>query len=408
MNKRTFPCLFAIFVDILGYGLVYPLAASMLAGSQAHILPAEASTHTHHFYLSLMYLLYPAAMFFGASFMGDLSDKFGRRKILTLCMAGISLSFCLMGFGALAPSLALLLLGRALSGIFAGSPPIAQAIMADISTSAQAKAKNLSLTVGAQCLGTICGPLIAGIFSNYEFSPWFTYATPFFVAAIFGVLAMVWVYFSLEYKVQKLRRHKFEPLRPILVFIEAFRDKRVRLLALTAVFGQIAFGTFFQMISVALRQSFHYKASLIGYFYAFMGIFFITSIYIVPKIHKWARSPEYLAMVGFLCNAVAVSFFFFQVSEVWVWVLTAILCLTNPFYYTGLMMSLSNAVAKDRQGWVMGIYGATIAFGWIISGLSPNLLNWLSAWTVISFGAITFAVTAFILRLYIYHRPKAK
>lgn len=356
-----------------------------------------------------MYLLYPAAMFFGASFMGDLSDMFGRRKILALCMAGIALSFCLMGFGAIAPSLALLLLGRTLSGVFAGSPPIAQAIMADISKNANAKAKNLSLSVAAQCLGTIFGPLIAGIFSDYQLVAWFTYATPFFVAALFAAFGMLWVYFKLEGRSQKIRDPKeFKPLRPILVFLEAFQDKRIRLLAITAIFGQISFGIFFQMISVALKGSFHYSASLIGYFYAFMGLFFIGSICMVPKIHRLTGSPQRLAMTGFLCNALAICFFFFEPSELSVWALSAVLCLTNPFYYTGLMISLSDAVEKERQGWVMGIYGATIAFGWIISGLSPNLLNWISVWTVISLSTPAFLVTAFLMRLYMSKHIKAK
>lgn len=401
MNRRLFPCLFAIFIDVLGYGLVYPLAASILSGSQSHILPVGASAAEHYFYLSLMYLLYPAAMFFGASFMGDLSDLFGRKKVLLICMLGIGLSFGLMGLGVMAPSLALLLLGRTLSGIFAGSPPIAQAVMADESYDTHSKAKNLSLTVLAQCIGTVLGPFIAGFFSDARLVSWFSYATPFYVAGLFGLIACVWVAFGLESKAQKTRSGRVSIIRPILVFLEAFQDKKVRLLALVATLGQIAFGTIFQMISVALKSQYGYSASLIGYFYVFMGVGFVTSIKILPYVHRALKTPENLALFGYAANGLCVLFFFFVPSQLWTWILILIICLTNPFYYTGVMIGLSEAVDKTRQGWVMGIYGSTIAVGFILSGLTPNLLSLISSWDVLGLSCIPFFLTCLFLGIYI-------
>lgn len=316
-------------------------------------------------------------------------------------MLGIGLSFGLMGLGVMVPSLALLLTGRALSGIFAGSPPIAQAVMADESRNARTKAKNLSLTVLAQCMGTVLGPFIAGFFSDAKIVSWFSYATPFYVAGLLGLLACVWIMFGLDTRVQQTRSLRVSILRPILVFLEAFQDKKVRLLALIATIGQIAFGTIFQMISVALKSQYGYSASLIGYFYVFMGLGFVVSIKILPYFHRILKTPENLALLGYITNGLGVLFFFFIPSEFWVWILMLTLCLTNPFYYTGMMICLSESVDKRRQGWVMGIYGSTIAVGFILSGLTPNLLSLTSFWNILGLSCIPFLLTCLLLGIYI-------
>ena len=54
--------------------------------------------------------------FFGSSFMGDLSDILGRRKVLMLCMAGFVIGYLGMAFGVETKSLGLLFSGRALTG----------------------------------------------------------------------------------------------------------------------------------------------------------------------------------------------------------------------------------------------------------------------------------------------------
>ena len=51
--------------------------------------------------------------------MGELSDGYGRRKVLLLCVFELALSDLLMALGEMVPSLALLLLGRGLSGLIA-------------------------------------------------------------------------------------------------------------------------------------------------------------------------------------------------------------------------------------------------------------------------------------------------
>lgn len=123
--KLLGPCLLAIAIDAMGFGLVYPIMAAIFSDPHSGIIGAGTRVSLRNFYLGLGYGVYPFFMFFGSSLMGELSDGYGRRRILLLCIFGLALSYLLMALGALLPSIALLLVGRGLSGLMAGCQGIA-------------------------------------------------------------------------------------------------------------------------------------------------------------------------------------------------------------------------------------------------------------------------------------------
>ena len=57
------PSLFAVMIDAMGFGLVYPMMTAILTSTSHPIISPEASLHLRHFYLGLSFLLYPLGMF---------------------------------------------------------------------------------------------------------------------------------------------------------------------------------------------------------------------------------------------------------------------------------------------------------------------------------------------------------
>lgn len=237
------PFLLAIVIDIFGYGLVYPIMTAIFTNPNNALTASLHTEQMRDFFLGLGYLLYPVCMLFGSSFMGDLSDHFGRKRVIFLCMIGICLSFILMGFGVIASSLTLLLVGRGLSGLMAGSQPIAQAAISDLSTP-ETKAINMSLITFMLCVGLVLGPLMGGIFSDPKVSSSFGFETPFFIAAGLALVASLWIILGLKETYLPKEKKPLSLLRPVVIFVEAFLHKEVRLLVVIFVLMQVGFGLY--------------------------------------------------------------------------------------------------------------------------------------------------------------------
>jgi len=394
MSKKSatlLPYFFAIVVDILGYGLVYPLVAAIFAGEHTAFWGPWISKDLHNFYLGIIFALYPLCMFFGASFMSDIADIIGRKKVLVCTMLLLAISFWIMGAGVEMASFSLFLLGRGLSGIAAGSQPVAQTSISEMSNVA-VKARNMTTLAAAQATGLILGPLVGGFFSDGNISPSFTYSLPFFIAAGLALLSALWMLMASNtssYRV--VREKKIHILRPIYMFLDAFRFRGVRMLSLSFLLLQIAFGTYFQLISIFLKDSFQYTSWEIGLFYAFIGVCFPIGLLFVRILHTQISiaAMTLWGLIAFTASLIVASFTF---SHVLVWIAGFLFAVTDMIAYVGMVSCFAHAVERRRQTWAMGVFGSLIAVGFIISGLCPNLLDGLMAHGVM----ITAAAVAFL------------
>lgn len=124
---------------------------------------------------------YPAFQLVGAPWLGRLSDRVGRRRVLLVSQAGTLLAWLLfagafflpqtrlvdvddgwLGAFALTVPLALVMAARALDGLTGGNVSVATAYLADASTPATRK-RNFGWMAAATSTGFIVGPALAGL-----------------------------------------------------------------------------------------------------------------------------------------------------------------------------------------------------------------------------------------------------
>src|SRR6476661_3939929 len=151
-----------IFIDLVGFGIVIPLLP--FYAKEYHATPLD---------FGLLMSSYSLMQFVFSPIWGSLSDRYGRRPILFLTIAGAGIGNLIVGF---AGGLWMLYAGRILAGVMAGNLSTAQAYIADV-TSRKNRAKGMGLFGMAFGLGFILGPAMAGILSK------FGVAFPFFFAA---------------------------------------------------------------------------------------------------------------------------------------------------------------------------------------------------------------------------------
>jgi DHA1 family tetracycline resistance protein-like MFS transporter len=137
-----------VFIDLVGFGIVIPF------------LPLYAEEFgPSPVVFGLLMASYSAMQFLFAPILGRLSDRYGRRPVLLLSLAGSVAGYLLFAF---AGSLTMLFASRIIDGISGGNISTAQAVIADI-TDERDRTKGMGIIGAAFGLGFICGPALAAV-----------------------------------------------------------------------------------------------------------------------------------------------------------------------------------------------------------------------------------------------------
>ena len=127
-----------VLIDAMGLGIIIPVLPKLITTLAHEGLDDAARTGSY------LWFAYARMQFLFAPVLGNLSDRFGRRPVLIISLAGICIDYMIMGF---APTVAWLFLGRTLSGMAGASYSTAAAYIADVS-SAERRAQSFGL-IGA-------------------------------------------------------------------------------------------------------------------------------------------------------------------------------------------------------------------------------------------------------------------
>src|SRR5439155_22065205 len=91
---------FTVFLDLLGFGIVIPLAAFYVKALGGTMTPEQVGTAT-----TWLGTVYSLMQFVFAPMWGRLSDRVGRRPIILMSVTGSFLSYLLFAFARTLPVL---------------------------------------------------------------------------------------------------------------------------------------------------------------------------------------------------------------------------------------------------------------------------------------------------------------
>jgi DHA1 family tetracycline resistance protein-like MFS transporter len=173
LNKPLAVILTTVFLDAVGIGLIMPILPGLIRSMAG---PDASSTH----YGALL-ALYALMQFLFSPMLGALSDRYGRRPVLLLSLAGAAADYLLM---AVAPNLLWLYVGRMLSGITGANMAVATAYIVDVTKEGD-RAKRFGQMGAMFGIGFIIGPLLGGALGEWHLR------APFLAASAMNALNLL-------------------------------------------------------------------------------------------------------------------------------------------------------------------------------------------------------------------------
>lgn len=381
-KARLINIFIVVFVDLLGFSLILPLLPYY-----AEKFGASATV------IGLLTASYAAASLIGAPLMGRLSDRFGRRRILLLSVAGTFIGFLLLGLAepigrsiavlAAAASingfvLSILFVSRMVDGVTGGNITVAQAYISDI-TDEKNRAKGLGIIGAAFGLGFIIGPAVGGLLSRWG------YGVPAFAAAGLSLINLISIFFFLPESLSEERRSinnaQKRPPFTLKALITAFNRPKVGPLLHVRFFFGLAFSMFQSIFSLYAASKLQLSTQTTGFVLAYVGILSVLvqgiGIGLITK-----RFKE---------NAIIITALWLMALGLIGWAITpnlpTLLIVIVPLSLGGgtlntvLNSAITKAVTREELGGTLGISTSLESLTRVISpSVGGYLLGNLGAW----------------------------
>ncbi|OGT49162.1 MAG: hypothetical protein A3E82_09440 [Gammaproteobacteria bacterium RIFCSPHIGHO2_12_FULL_38_11] len=370
--KRLFPLLLLIFIDSFGYFVVIPVLLEIFFKTHYGILPENTSITMRDFLTGFTICLSTFTALIAAPFVGNFSDKYGRKKILLICLMGVICGFVLPIIGILKKNVFLILLGRAIGGVGSSSQPVAQAAVADLCKDDE-KALFLSFIALMMTLPIMLGPLAGGYLSDRHLISWFNATTPYYLAVIISTISYFVIFFFFKETMSIKTHAKIFSVQDVVFGLKkAIKTYHIGALLLIFFCLELGWSQYYQTISLFLMQQFHYSVQKISLYITLMGTFMsLGLIFLYPVLIKYfpvkkiMRASILFVLLGLLFCALLPAYQLFFVWCIAIFTGTA---------YVSLLTLISNQAPQNHQGWIMG-YASTILFvAWLMTGFNGGLL----------------------------------
>lgn len=349
----------AVFIDLLGFGMVLPLLPVY-----AKDFGAGLSEQQVGWMIGLLMSSFSAMQFLAAPLWGRLSDRIGRRPVLMVGLAGSVVFYAMFGFATVSKSLLWLFISRIGAGVAGATISTAHAYIADCTT-LQTRAKGMALIGAAFGLGFTGGPLF-GYFALLS-DPQNPGPGPGYAAATLSAVAFVLAYFLLPESLTAEHTAERRNWLDIRLLTGALATPSIGLLLVTSFLCVFAFANFESTLSLLLRDErgpFQLTYPHMLLVFAYIGLVLTLVQGGLVRRLSGKVSEVKLALVGI---AIEIAGFFWLPMVIRQGVLLAHGSLTELLVVLGLLVtgfafvtpSLNSLISRrsdpSRQGGMMGV-----------------------------------------------------
>jgi DHA1 family tetracycline resistance protein-like MFS transporter len=360
MNKALTVILATVALDAIGAGLIFPILPELLS--------ELTGGGDIGFLYGTMLGVYALMQFVFSPVLGALSDRYGRRPILLLSLAGTLVDYLVM---ALSPLGWVLVVGRAMAGITSANMAVASAYITDI-TPPEQRAQRFGLVGAVMSSGFIIGPVIGGVMGAF----WLR--SPFLVAALLNGLNLLVALVALpESRKATAGRFDVKSLNPLgpLVWLWNFKAL-LPLVIVGVVFGLVASvpGTIWVLYGAA---RFGWDPVHLGLSLSVFGVSgaLCQAFLVGPLSRRFGDLGTLMIGVGFDTLAYLLMGF---ADQSWMGYAVAPLFALGGVAMPALQSLLTSRVSDEQQGQLQGVMASLMSLAGIVGPVMATALYFLT------------------------------
>jgi len=285
--------LMSVFLCGIGFTIIAPVVPFL-------VQPYISNPGDQAIVVTLLTSVYAVCVFFAAPGLGALSDRYGRRPVLLLCLLGSAIGYLVFGIGG---ALWVLFVGRIIDGITGGTISTIFAYFADIIPPEQST-KYFGWVSAIAGVGTVIGPTLGGLLAK------FGYSVPMYFGAIITLLNVVYGFFFMPESLDKnnrLEKITLVRLNPFTQLANILSMKNLKRLLVSAFLLWIPNGSLQAIFSQFTIDTFSFQPALIGLMFSIMGFQDIISQgFIMPKL-LIKLSDKQIAILGMVSEIIGYS-----------------------------------------------------------------------------------------------------
>ncbi len=321
-----------------------------------------------------LFAAYGICQLIAAPGLGVLSDRFGRRPILFICLLGSAVGYLILGLGG---ALWLLFLGRIIDGLTGGNIPVLFGYVADI-TEPKDRGKYFGMLGAAAGVGSLIGPAVGGLLATIN------YSVPFLAAAGLLLLTLVCGYFLLPESLDKKYRSTsiaMSELNPLKQLVSVFHWANLRWLLLAWFFYAFPVGMLQATFTVLMKDSLGFNVTQASLVVTVLGA---VDILVQGVLVSWLLTMMGNIRLG-LIALVLVGISYLVLGSI-TFLATPILLLVGIILFAGsgslvenaLRGLISETVGRREQGRVSGATQSLQSLGWVVGPLIGGFMY--TAW----------------------------
>ncbi len=356
-NRSSLVLIFlTVFIDLLGFGILIPILPSF----------SVKELHIDETAIGIAIAIYSFVQFLFNPVLGKLSDKYGRKPVIVVCLFLNAMGYIVFAF---THSYLMLLISRVIAGIGGSSIGVAQAYIADVTTR-ENRSKGMGLIGAAFGLGFVFGPLIGGLLSSYG------YAVTGYVAAGFSLIAFTLTIFYLPESLKQ--KEEFEDLsahpqrRKLFDFAamkKILQKPDLAVLILLFFILTFSFANIYGTFALLGLKVYGFTDMQNGYMYGIVGLSSaIIQGGLIGRINK-LMSKKLILIIGSILMMLSLAMIPYAGTFLGLAIVSIVLSYGTGTFQPTVLSLISEVTSETEQGITLGINQSLSSFARVLGPL---------------------------------------